>query len=201
MDINTPLIFGRYKGLTIREVFTGNKNIDKDLLSAYLVWRVEKGDVENVDNEITSNLFNFEIDRNTIKLIPTLPDFNVDSTKSLESFFVSGDSLEAKLVNFSLDAFCYDVYLKPNDPKLVIGGVPEYIVWCIKTINRFFINPDQIEQLEADGVNRFVGINVLYTGEKTYEYTPKVIHEPYKISDWVIKENNRKAPFTGRLWI
>lgn len=199
MDINRVLIFGRYKGLTIKEVFSGNKDIDRDLLSAYLIWRVEKADYENLDNEITSNLFNFKINRTTIELFPTLPEFNVDASKSLENYFVSGDSLSAKMVNLSLDAFCYDVYLKPNDTKLVIGGVPGYIVWCIKSIKDFFIDTDQIEQLAADGVNRFVGINVRLTGDNTYEYSPKIIHEPYKFSELVIKENNKKAPFLGRM--
>lgn len=200
MDINEVLVFGRYKGLSVREVFAGNENIDRDLLYAYLLWRVEKGDAENIGNEITSNLFNFKIDRNTIQLFPTLPDFdNLDASKSLESYFISGDSLSAKLMNLSLDSFCYDVYLKPNDNKLVIGGVPEYIVWCIRTLKDFYINPDQIETLESDGVNRFLGINVHYTGNNTYEYSPKVIHEPFKFSELVIKENNKKVPFTGRL--
>lgn len=144
MDIEKRMTFGRYKGLTLQSVFSGTQDIDRNLLAAYLRYRLSQGDIYDVDDEITVNMFNFVIDPTTLILQPTLTDFKGDASKRLEGFFRSGDSLGSKLINVSLDKFCYDIYGKNYDPPLNIGGVPEYIEWCIKTIDKFFINPHQI---------------------------------------------------------
>jgi hypothetical protein len=193
MDINSRFNFGRYKGLPIRNVFTGTKDIDRDLLSAYLKYRLKEGDIHNVEDEITVNMFNFEINRTTIKLTPTLPDFKVDASKSLEEFFRSGDSLASKLTNLSLDKFCYEIYNKKYDSPLSVGGIPGYIEWCIKTIENFFINPNQIKQLEDDGVNYFLGIKAKLISEYMYEYAPNILYKPYRFDETILKINKSKA--------
>jgi len=193
MNIYDPLKFGRYQGLTIQQIFSGTPNIDRDLLSAYLAYRLKVGDILDEDDTLTTNMFNFDIDRTLIKVTPTLPDFNLDASKSLEKFFRSGDSLGAKLSNLSLDHFCYDIYPIKHSPPLNIGGVPEYIEWCIKTIAHFYIKPYQIEQLEAEVVNYFLGISVNKVGETIYEYSPKILSKHYKFTDYYLKINKSKT--------
>ena len=201
MDITIPLEFGKYKGLSTKEIFVGTKDIDRDLLRAYINHRLTGPYEPSEQDAITLDMFTFEVSKTIIRAVPTLDDFKGNWQQVISKLFVSSHMSYLNVITeTSLDGFYLNRYKQPNDKPLVLGGIPEYIAWCIENVEGYYIELIQISILEELGVNRFIGIDVVRKMEDIYEYFPKIYFESYKFSEELIMKNNDKVPFTGRLW-
>lgn len=76
-------------------------------------------------------MFTFEVSKTVLRAVPTLPDFKGDTSKYIQNLFYSSNTLDARQIERSLDEYYVKKYPKEVEQKIVLGGNPEYIEWCI----------------------------------------------------------------------
>lgn len=184
-ELNTPLQFGRYKGLTIQEVFQGTLRIDKYLLRDYL------NHILNADYflewaffDASKLIVNFDLSDDLIRVIGDIDDPDLPDGPDNRLRFGNLEKELQTYINQHFNSTSYGVLTDfakfNNDIKspLQIGGDPQYLNWCGKKVEGFELSPDCERQLKKLSYAKLVGINILYVGDETYEYGPifKIVH-------------------------
>lgn len=190
MQIDDYFQFGKYKGLSLREVYQGTKDIDKSFLKAYILQKIA---CPNVQDDIAEFL-NIEVSDSLLRLKCNLiddPDFNLSRT--IERIFRNTDTwVDDQIGNISVDRFNIQHAAQVNTLPKVAGGNPEYIVWCIKTVDNFYLDPQMVEELQSLTVFRVLGIEVNRKIEDIYEYKPEAKSEKFVFSEDIVSRNQEK---------
>lgn len=193
MQIDSQFYFGKYKGLTIREVIQGTEKLNRELIKGYISEKITNNPSNAFVSSFLSEIMNFEISDTLLRLPPLKELFNVNWSKTIEDLLKNSNSWADRLIgNESLDDFNIKKFsVDRNKPELA-GGNPEYIEWCIKNVNDFFIEIDQIEELQLLDVYRFIGIEVSHKIDDIYEYKPTIRIEKYLFSKETTEINQKK---------
>lgn len=88
-----------------------------------------------------------------------------------------------------------------EDKRLICGGSPEYINWCINTVDWFYIDPEDIGKFQKMSVFRFKEMEVTFKIEDIYSYKPHFTSEKYVFPTSTIRTNKMKyeaLDFKGR---
>ena len=197
MTIDESFKFGKYKGLTIKEVYQGTNFIKKDLLKGYLLEKIATADPNISSDNFIVEIMDFEISDTLIRVTPCMEDFNGNWTKTIENLFQDGNSWVDRLIgNTSLDDFNIKKYSLGKEKPELTGGNPEYIEWCIKNVDYFFIDSEELSELQNLDVHVFIGIEVKHKIEDIYEYKPriKIIKHNFKVE--IINTNKVKFEST-----
>jgi len=192
MIIDDTLDFGKYNGLTVREVYQGSNEINKELLKSYLKQRIEKPDANN-DCSVLVEFANFEISATLLRITPVSDDLKGNWTSTIEGFFKDVYEPTTKWV-FEIESLD-DVnkqFSKDKEKVAVTNGNPSYIEWCIKNVDDFYLTPDTLSQLSEMNYFRFIGIEVLLKVDDIYEYKPKFVIKKHVFSEDMIRLNNEK---------
>lgn len=201
MTTNDIFTFGKFKGLRLIDVFQGTPNIDRQLLRDYVDFMLKSDDRWNYDDMFGSSSFQlideFEIREKEIKVTGLqIEPWDENSEKRfkpgnieklLDSYLSLGNQVTGRMIGgfHSLE----DIN-KLQEPKSIIGASPDYICWCIKEVDGFYIDPPDIEQLEKLKITIFKGVNVIFKADDTYEYSPKTETKNFSFSE-VVKEKNQ----------
>ncbi len=195
-EIDDRINFGQYRGLTIREIYQGTLNIDRTLITSYLI------EIFNEKQSRYSYRFGndyfvefYVVDQNYIRTIGEILD--PDEPESPENVCIIGD-IKAELSYFINNNIIHHPYRaefldvekdfrkfnKEQEIIKPIGADPEYLIWCEQTFDHFEISVTAKETLQKLPIARFTGIDLLYIGNETYEYSPR-----YSIEQFTFPEN------------
>lgn len=193
MNIDDVFSFGKYKGLTIREVFQGTNSINNDLLKSYLLEKIALLDSNLANDFFLLDVLKFEISETLIRATPDTQNYNGNFAKNIENIFIEPDSYTNRFIcPTSLDEYNLKKYsINKHKPELTSGN-PEYIDWCIKNVDFFFMNPEELLELQNLDVFVFAGIEVVHKIEDIYEYKPKIKIIKAEFSSEVINLNRTK---------
>lgn len=182
MKVNDKFDFGINKGLTLKQVYQGTSEIGKKQLQNFLI-KCLNSELVPKPNEFL--LCDFKIDQGEIEIIP---DF-FDATKPISN------QNQVYLGNLSEKIEIYfNHFFKPNwygivenlqefnSGKYIIGGNPEYVVWCTNKCKNFNIDIVTLRELEKLKVYKLKGIKVEMTILNQYKYKPIIEEKFHKFS-------------------
>jgi len=182
----SKLNFGKYKGLQIKEIFQGSLYIKRELIRCYLD-EVLNNKRSNIDEFTELNFIDrFDVTDKIIKIIGNI--FN-EEKPLIESNRVVTSNLEKKISNLisshwkSTNLGILEnirEYAKKNNIVSILGGDPEYLVWCEENIENFELEYCVKKELEQLTINRFNGIVLLYKGNNEYEYREMMEFDNFK---------------------
>jgi len=183
--------FGKYKGLTLQQVYQGTNHLDNNLVEAFLKFKV---DADAAIITLNHTFFKIdEIGNAVIKIEPYDEDLKGDWSKSIESTFSEGRGIENFLRgNTTLDEF-YTKHYRQSNKTVLAGGNPGYVDYIIKNFKNFWFSDDILKKLMSLDVYRFAGIKVTYIGNNTYEYFPYIIIERHTFSKALLDINLKKS--------
>jgi len=184
MNINDTFEFGQYESLSLIDVYRGSQFIDREMLKGYLEFCFSDN---TIPKSIEFDLCTLQIGINEMNIIPYI--HNEDKTASLKNKIEMGD-LSMLLNNYFNNYFSkklletipsFQHFNRDNGPS-IIGGNPEYIVWCINNIPGFNLNKETKNELEEKVVHRLIGISIeKVKGLKNqYIYKPVIKEEFFK---------------------
>lgn len=193
MGIDDCFYFGKYKNLSVREVYQGTNNISRKLLRKYLEEKIKTLPKNELHDTFLLEAFDLEISDSLIRVIPILDDFKGNWSKEVEKILKNSNSWTDKLVgNISIDDFNAKVYSTGKEKPEITDGNPEYIQWCIETIDDFYIEQDDLNELQLLDIHRFKGIEIIHKIDDIYEYKPKYQVEKYNFPDDIMEINENK---------
>ena len=193
MELDDHFYFGKYKGLTLREVYQGSEHVDRELLKAYIIHKIETPNLQDMIAEFMTYEVSDTLLRVKCDLFDDEDSLNEDLAHTIEKLF--RDTItwtDDQIGNLSIDNFNTKRASQRNSIPIVGGGHPEYIDWCIRSVDEFNVNPDAIVELQSLTVFRLLGIKITRKLEDIYEYGPKVGHEKFSFSERVLEKNQEK---------
>tara|TARA_R110002020_G_scaffold5087_2_gene21605 strand:+ start:1753 stop:2337 length:585 start_codon:yes stop_codon:yes gene_type:complete len=183
------LEFGQYKGLSVKQIFQGTLNINNDLLTNYLTKILNEQKTDFLKFKEMEFIERFEFVKGAFHVIGEIHNSEKRLTQDNRVRF---GNIQTKLANF-INLHFNDNYLgilqdlrsfnKMQSEILPIGADPEYLVWCEHNIDEFKISNECKTQLEKLPISRFIGIQIMFVGEETYEYYPQCIIEYFKFNN------------------
>lgn len=179
-EINSTLNFGKYKGLTIQQIYQGTLKIDKFVVRDYL------NSILNAENFRDWAFFDnnelidrFDLSNNLIELIGEIADNELPKGKKNRVLF---GNIEKDLTNFINQHFkpsflgvLPDIssFNDKNNLPTIVGGSPEYLQWCEANIEDFSLSSKCKSSLNKIGFSKLIGFQLMYIGNEKYEYSPK----------------------------
>lgn len=194
MRLHDKFTFGKYKGLSLEEVFRGKNSINKELMISYLEHRISLVDAEVPELFKQYSwiwLMNFEISETIMRVTPIIDNYELkkECSESLEKLFA-----EDPIMNLIVDCYSLDEYStnKFSKKKEIISGNPSYIYWCIENINSFYVDKSALEHLEKNIIYKYKGIKITHKVEDIYEYFPIIDKIIYTAPKHILNKNNEK---------
>ena len=179
-EINSTLDFGKYKGLTVQQVYQGTLTIDKYVIRDYLnaILNEEKfRDWAFFDK--SEFIERFDLSDNVIEVIGEIANHELPEGKNNRVLF---GNIEKELTSFINQHFKPSFlgvlpdtssFLDKNDLSTTIGGDPGYLDWCENNVEGFRLTPKCKSLLNIMSISKLIGFQLMYFGEEKYEYTPK----------------------------
>ena len=181
-------LFGKYDGLTLKQVYQGTNCISTDLLKSYVNYVLNNEEEDFFQKNIPLNrLMSFEVSEGQIQIKPFRNSVKGDFNKRIEQIFALRNDPADRTYIDSLDEFNVKTYSLNKRPVELIGGNPEYITWCLNKIDGFYIH--SMEELFALEIYRFRGFKVSLVKENLYNYEPIIIIENRNLSQALIDFN------------
>lgn len=183
MKLNERFSFGKYKGLTLQEVYQGTQSIDNELLKAFVRHRLSE-----IDKLNPNAAFTFEVSDTLIRIKSVaLKTIDFDLTETLNELFI--EKIEDRFIDrMSLDDFNIVTAKQDENIPRVSGGQPGYITWCIKNLD-FYVDLDSIESLKTLCFFQYSGVNFSKKFEDIYEYYPIVKENIFLFNDSIQEKN------------
>lgn len=193
MQIDDIFDFGKYKGLTLQEVYQGTNSISKDVIKGYLLDKISTSDSSINSNAILFEIIDFEISDTLLRIHTSIDTLKINWTKILEGLFRNGTGILDRLSgNSSIDDFNINKYSHSLSKPELTSGNPEYLEWCISNVDKFYIDPESIIELENMVVYRFEGIEVKFKIDDIYQYKSKIVFQKRDFSKTTIHLNQKK---------
>lgn len=194
MEIDERFGFGKYKGLTLREIYQGSEQVSQSFIKNYVFERIANPIIEF----IVPGCMTFEVSNTLLRVYCTLPDVRIedeDLTKELEMFFADADSaIDCLSGNLSIDNFNINLSKSERIVPEATGGRPEYVEWCMRKVHSFYIKEITVNDLQSLPIYRLKGVKINRKIENIYEYSPKIEVEYRKFSEGVVVKNREKIP-------
>ncbi|PRY87075.1 hypothetical protein [Mongoliibacter ruber] len=187
-EIDTELGFGRYRKLTIQEVYQGTLQINKYLIRDYLNHILNSKDfIEWGFFEKSEFIEGFDFRDEKIRVIgeilnhdkalgPQNQVFIGNIEKELRGYI--NQHFQKNFLGILTDISRFNDILKSPIP---IGGAPDYLKWCEQNVDDFKLSVKCKNKLSKMSYAKLVGMDIMYIGNETYEYIPKFEVIPY---DW-----------------
>lgn len=195
MLINQNITFGKYIGFTVKEVYQGSNNINKDLLKSYLKARLENTSSNYNECAVLLDFMTFEISDTIIRVTTSTDNLNKDWSKSIEGIFkdVKNSLTNPFLEILTLDYFNTNFFsLAHVKTRISPNGNPSYIEWCINNVEHFILNPNVIKELNELDIYTYAGIDVTHKIDDIYLYKERFKIRKFTFSDDTIKLNQEK---------
>jgi hypothetical protein len=180
-ELNDKVDFGKYKGLTIRQIYQGTLQIDKFLFRDYLNQILNSTEFYKwAFFEESEFIDNFDLTNNYILLKGEIHNHEIPQSENNRMTF---GNLEKKISNYINQHFqpnflgilldidqlnCINGF--PNQ----IGGDPKYLNWCEKNIESFYLSENCKLELSKLSYVKLIGVNLIYIGQEKYDYGPNL---------------------------
>lgn len=206
MRLNDTLLFGKFKGLRIINVFQGTNNIDQDILSHYVRVMLNINSMQGLEETFgapfSQLIDEFEVTNNKIKVVyggksdRKIRIGNLEN--NLQEYLTMGQTAVGRIFfrSWNLNQpFSLEDVNALREKKSIIGAAPDYICWGIANENfkKFYIEPEDLEAMEGLEIYIFCGINVTHLGNDLYEYAPNIQTKTYTFSKEIKAMNEAKA--------
>ncbi len=194
MEIDDRFNFGKYRGYSLREVYQGMDQIENALIKEYILDKV-LGEYRNIiDFPVLAEIIKLELSETLIRVKSNVDDTNGFWKNKLEGVLRNGNTRYDRMIgNISLDRLSNLKNFEDDEYSLFREGSPGYIEWCIKNIDYFSIEPDDLMRLQTLDVFCFLGIEISYKIEDIYEYKPILIAIKHQFSPEIIEINRNKS--------
>lgn len=193
MNLDEHFTFGKYKGLTLSQVYQGTQSINGDLLKAFIESRILEVNKTNPKSHFTSEVSDSLIRINSVALNSII----FDLTDILNDFFM--DRKEIKYLGYmSLDDLNSQTANEGVSSPIVVGVQPEYINWCIQNIPHFYVEQGYIEHLQSLPVCRFRGIKVNRKIDDICEYVSVIETQKYDFNESTLEKNEENCEKENR---
>ena len=220
MELDDYIKFGKYKGLTLRDVYSGTDSINSNLVKNYLIYtansefqyinstvmmtsfddnppnKIEVIKVKDISEKksIIEEVY-FKIEDTSIYAEPILDNIKSDRAKAIEHFFRNRDNSFDRQIGFlSIQDYNTQVYSIGKNTPTVTNGDPQYIAWCIENIERFYVDIEDMITLQECEVFIFVGIEVTISdcSENCYNYRHRIKNSKYNYPNKILELNAKK---------
>ena len=179
MSIKNLFSFGVNNGLTLQQIYQGTYAINEKQLSNFLINCLNSELVPKPNQFLLCEL---KIVAGKIEVIPEILDPNkAYSNENQVNLGDIGENIEIYFNNFFKSNW-YGIitdFQKFNSGEHIIGGNPEYILWCINNIDNFNIDLNTIRELESLKVYRLKGIKVEILSINQYRYKTIIEEESF----------------------
>ena len=195
MKITDYFTFGKYKNLSIEQIFLGSNDLPfslfkdyfcQNLSSSYFLSNLKISELELIEKlrlTVTNGYF----------LICSGHD-NHDYTTALSTIFRNKDTVAERKKGFvPLNDFIYSKVNDTLDYKSVkLSAAPEYIEWAIKSHSNFFIDQNDIDFIQGSKCHKYIGLTVRRIDNNVYSFTP-LYHSPfYRFEEETLRANLMK---------
>jgi len=205
--------FGQYKGYTLKDVYQGWSEPILEFYKDFITYRLTNAELSWTDGE----------DKQSRKLV--VSDFEFIKEKYVKIHFnitfeindigtIKFDNTERLLFSINALVWAGDDYThrmafgKANDTILKMNlesktrypvfTNSQYIFWCIKEIEEFYINPDELKSLEELELTSFGGINLKHYRKDLFTYTPMIGKPKNEIPEEIKTFNLKKYKNSGK---
>lgn len=196
MKIDDPINFGKFKHLSIRQVFVGCNSLSYSILKDYLnhnlnspsfILNLSSAELELIDKLKISVSDGYFLIANGQK--------NLDYSNSLTALFRNKDTVAERKKGFiPINTFIYEGASGQSSlRKLQISGAPEYIEWAIKNVSDFYINLSDIDALHNLLFHKYIGLSVRKTEDTIYSFSPLYYSSKYIFDEDTLKINASKT--------
>lgn len=203
MELFENFAFGKYKGLTLLEVFQGTDSINKNLLKHFVNYRLLHPTVNELvlrsshpfGQGLRAGCLKYEVGDTVIQVTgQNGADILEDITTDLNAFFIEEDDfIKIKFTKeFGLDDINMKLVKVKDSILYVANGQPTYLEWCIEEIDGFYVHPKSLEVLKKTEVNYFAGLNFIREFKSIYRFESSVIKKIFSFSEKIIRINNEK---------
>jgi hypothetical protein len=197
MYLNSKFTFGKYEGLTLKEVYQGTLNPDKNVIQAFLN-KILNTRYKALETCKLTDKFLF-IDKFTVVNNFIYVDGGLDPYSLDEGI---AESIEVPIIENEIKNYI-NTFFQPSwlgvlenlqdfnskqIEKKNIGADPTYIEWCIKEVNSFIIHYSTMKELEKLSIAEIKGIEILWIDDNIYEYAPLIETRKFKFKEQLIDE-------------
>jgi hypothetical protein len=178
-ELATKLNFGKYKGLTIQQIYQGTLQINKFLLRDYLShilnsnnfnnWALFEG-IQLIDSFYLTDhyiLTKGEIHNPVLPLSQSNRAILGNIEEKLSNYI--NQYFQANFLGILTDITKFNA---SNDFPNQIGGDPDYLKWCEKNINTFCLSENCKQQLSKLSYVKLEGVKIMFIGNEKYDYAP-----------------------------
>ncbi len=137
---------------------------------------------------------NFQIEDNYIVLYPIHANAKSDCG-TIEHLFRNRNSFIDRGIGYlSLEDYNIKIYSIGKNTSKVVEGDPQYIEWCIQEIERFYVDIEDLVELQELEVYKFTGIEVSPRDfpENVYDYKHKMKSIKFSFSKKTLNINEKK---------
>lgn len=184
---DTKFEFGQYFGLTIQQVYQGTFSIDKAFIVQYL-----DTVLNNWNNELEllpekELIRNFEITETNITIHGDIDDCDQPYSKENSCHFGNIQQILTTYLNNHFESnmranlLSVKDFGKNWDYPIHIGADPEYITWCMRNVEDFIIDEKTIDFLSKLPIAKWIGFDLMYIGNETYNFRPKFEFTNFKM--------------------
>ena len=200
ISIEEEFRFGKYKGFTIKDVWTGPISNHQSLIRQYFISFFEflKTDYKQTTSFILPNNYQSRIGKKegTSKSSEPFGDFSVIASDN----YLIIEASDLNLVN-RINCEIKEIYSSPFDGMqnfkmtkgangreiisptcLKISADPHYVLWCVKKIDNFYFSPEDIEKLRILDCYFLKKINISEIKPDILAYEPTYTTTRFKIS-------------------
>ena len=223
MNLYDIFTFGKYKGLSLKEVYQGLDKLNKDLVKKYLTYNIES-EIQYINSTVSISEFSFSSENNLenetktlnvkdrseskplVEIISILIEDDYISTcpiiintkidySNIEYLFRNRNSLIDRNTGYlSLEDYNMKIYSTVKNTSKITDGDPQYIEWCILNKERFYVDIEDIIELQGLEVYKFIGIDLspMDFPEGVYDYKHKMKSLKLSFSKKIIDINEKK---------
>ena len=175
--------FGKYKGLTLKEVYLGTP-IELETMIDFMHYVLNEEPMSHYESTIVPSVYTciigFEVFKDQIVVEPMYSkpwedDFDEriglgDICNELKLYFIE-ISNKIKWRAMTGEKLAVENYNLAGDSKICLGPDDGYINWCIENVAGFSISRDDLEYLEAQKQNKYLGVNFECIKENVYKWS------------------------------
>lgn len=185
------MTFGRYKGFSIQEVFNGKSYLNHHCLEEYLKAKPELLDMKIFPNILYQKFKIIKIQNSQVFVTPDL----ISTLKSNNNLLLdilpklkTGYFLDLNLDLFDFQQFCFDNF----EQMELISSSPNIIIWYIKNVENFSINPNVFKEILELPVWQFQGIELKFRVQNGLSYKPYFTNYKIELRKDLIDMNEMK---------
>ena len=175
--------FGKYKGLTLKEVYLGTP-IELETMIDFMHYVLNEDPMSHYESTIVPSVYTciigFEVFEDQIVVEPMYSKPWVDDSderialgdicNELKIYFME-ISNKIKWRGMTGEKLAIESYNLERDSKICLGPDVGYINWCIENVAGFSIWQDDLEYLKSQEQNEYLGVNFECIKENAYRWS------------------------------